>query len=564
MSAKKPTRKRVPRREKLFGSRERLHHPRHLRRFVSGASFFAHPVAAIDDRAAVARYPFAMATATLLEDDTGFSPRERILILATATVVTTLYAMTVTIANVALPRIQGALSATTDEIALVVTFNIIATAVATPVSGWLAGRFSRRTVLLGAVVMFTVSTLLCGLATDLESLVFFRILQGAFAAPLAPISQSFIVTSYPKAKQGMAMAVFGTGVVLGPVIAPILGGYLTDALSWRWVFFMIVPLGVLSIFGIIFFMKDHTNLSSTPLDWTGFLALSISIAAFQYMLDRGERNDWFESGQIITVASLGILALYIFIAHSFTSKNPFLNPTLLKDRNFIIGLIIVFIFGMLNFTPMVLMPPMLQTLRGYPDSVIGILLGARGFGTMLGFIIMVKANKIDPRITLFTGFFLQGLAGWYMAQFSLDMTTFDVLWTTTLQGLGVGLIWVPLTVLAFYTLDSKLAAEATSLFHLVRNFGASLFISVSIAVVIRTAKTNYANLSEYTAPNSKGFEMQQSIYSFWSMESTNSLAALANEVGRQAAMIGYINAYYLFAWTAFAACPLLLLARLKR
>ena len=505
-----------------------------------------------------------MATAAFLEDNTGFSPRERILILATATIVTTLYAMTVTIANVALPRIQGALSATTDEIALVVTFNIIATAVATPVSGWLAGRFSRRTVLLGAVVMFTVSTLLCGLATDLESLVFFRILQGAFAAPLAPISQSFIVTSYPKAKQGMAMAVFGTGVVLGPVIAPVLGGYLTDALSWRWVFFMIVPLGVVSIFGIILFMKDHTNLSSSPLDWTGFLALSISIAAFQYMLDRGERNDWFESNEIITVASFGVLAFYIFIAHSITNDRPFLNPTLIKDRNFVIGLIIVFIFGMLNFTPMVLMPPMLQTLRGYPDSVIGILLGARGFGTMLGFIIMVKANKIDPRITLFTGFFLQGLAGWYMAQFSLDMTTFDVLWTTTLQGLGVGLIWVPLTVLAFYTLDSKLAAEATSLFHLVRNFGASLFISVSIAVTIRTAKTNYANLTEYTAPNSKGFEMQQSIYSFWSIESTNSLAALANEVGRQAAMIGYINAYYLFAWTAFAACPLLLLARLKR
>ena len=244
----------------------------------------------------------------LLEEDTGFSPRERFLILATATVVTTLYAMTVTIANVALPRIQGALSATTDEIALVVTFNIIATAVATPVSGWLAGRFSRRGVLLVAVTMFTVSTLFCGLSTDLETLVFFRILQGAFAAPLAPISQSFIVTSYPKAKQGMAMAVFGTGVVLGPVIAPVFGGYLTDALSWRWVFFMIVPLGVVSVFGIILFMKDRTNLSSTPLDWTGFLALSISIAAFQYMLDRGERNDWFESGQIIAMASIGALA----------------------------------------------------------------------------------------------------------------------------------------------------------------------------------------------------------------------------------------------------------------
>ena len=505
-----------------------------------------------------------MATATLLEDDTGFSPRERFLILATATVVTTLYAMTVTIANVALPRIQGALSATTDEIALVVTFNIIATAVATPVSGWLAGRFSRRAVLLGAVIMFTVSTLLCGLATDLQSLVFFRILQGAFAAPLAPISQSFIVTSYPKAKQGMAMAVFGTGVVLGPVIAPVLGGYLTDALSWRWVFFMIVPLGVASVFGIILFIKDRATPSNAPLDWTGFLALSVAIAAFQYTLDRGERNDWFESDQIVMLTALGVLAFYIFIAHSMTHHRPFLNPALLRDRNYVLGLAVVFIFGMLNFTPMVLLPPMLQSLRGYPDAVIGVLLGARGFGTLLAFMIMVKANKIDPRVTLFLGFFLQGLAGWYMAQFSLDLTTFDVLWTSTLQGFGVGLIWVPLTVLAFYTLDPKLAAEAASLFHLVRNFGASLFISISIVVVLRTAKVSYATLTEHTAPNAEGFEMQQSIYTFWSLEGTTALAALAGEVGRQSAMIGYINAFYLFAWTAFAACPLLFMARLKR
>lgn len=494
----------------------------------------------------------------------AFSARERRLILITCTVVTALYAMTVTIANVALPRIQGALSATTDEIALVVTFNIIATAVATPVTGWLASRFSRRNILLAAISLFTLSTLLCGMATNLEALVFFRILQGAFAAPLAPISQSFLYTTYPRAQHGMAMAIFGTGVVLGPVIAPVFGGYLTEFLSWRWVFFMIVPMGILSLIGVLIFIKDNSQSSKTPLDWTGFITLAIAIASFQYMLDRGERNDWFESEQIIILTVIGGLAFYIFISHSLTHDQPFLNPVLLRDRNYVLALVIVFVFGMLNFTPMVLLPPLLQNLRGYPDAIIGILLGARGVGTLFAFMLMVKANKIDPRYTLFIGFLMQGLAGWYMAQFSLNLTTFDVLWTSALQGFGVGLIWVPLTVVAFYSLDPKYAAEAASFFHLIRNFGSSLFISVSVAVVLRSAKVSYADISEQVSPNNVALNLQESIYTFWSIDSTGAMAAMSSEIGRQAAMIGYINAFYLFAWVAFAACPLVFLAKLRR
>ncbi len=493
-----------------------------------------------------------------------FTPRERLLILITCTVVTTLYAMTVTIANVALPRIQGALSATTDEIALVVTLNIIATAVATPLTGWLASRYSRRNILIAAIIFFTISTLLCGLATSLEALVFFRILQGIFAAPLAPISQSFLYTTYPRAQHGMAMAIFGTGVVIGPVIAPVIGGYLTEFLSWRWVFFMIVPMGILSLIGVMIFIKDRTQPAKTPLDWTGFITLAIAIASFQYMLDRGERNDWFESDQIVILAIIGALAFYVFICHSLTHEQPFLNPVLMRDRNYVLALVVVFVFGMLNFTPMVLLPPLLQTLRGYPDAIIGILLGARGFGTLLAFMLMVKANKIDPRYTLFIGFFVQGLAGWYMAQFSLNLTTFDVLWTSALQGFGVGLIWVPLTVVAFYSLEPKYAAEAAAFFHLIRNFGSSLFISISVAVVLRSAKVSYAGMSEQLSPNKVGMNLQDSIYTFWSIDSTGAMAAMSGEIGRQASMIGYINAFYLFAWVAFAACPLVFLARLKR
>jgi DHA2 family multidrug resistance protein len=314
----------------------------------------------------------------------------------------------------------------------------------------------------------------------------------------------------------------------------------------------------------LIFIKDNSQSSKTPLDWTGFITLAIAIASFQYMLDRGERNDWFESEQIIILTVIGGLAFYIFISHSLTHDQPFLNPVLLRDRNYVLALVIVFVFGMLNFTPMVLLPPLLQNLRGYPDAIIGILLGARGVGTLFAFMLMVKANKIDPRYTLFIGFLMQGLAGWYMAQFSLNLTTFDVLWTSALQGFGVGLIWVPLTVVAFYSLDPKYAAEAASFFHLIRNFGSSLFISVSVAVVLRSAKVSYADISEQVSPNNVALNLQESIYTFWSIDSTGAMAAMSGEIGRQAAMIGYINAFYLFAWVAFAACPLVFLAKLRR
>lgn len=508
--------------------------------------------------------PKFSATLELNREMPAYSSRERLAVLITVTLVTTIYAMTITIANVALPRIQGALSATTDEIALVVTFNIIATAVATPMSGWLAAQFSRRSILLGGLVLFSIATFLCGTAESLTSLVVFRVLQGAFSAPLAPICQSLLYSVYPRSQYGFAMAVFGTGVVLGPVMAPTIGGYLTEYLSWRWVFFMILPLAAVAFVAVSVFIRDLGQREGTPLDWTGFLSLAVAIASFQYMLDRGERNDWFESGQIIVLAGIGAISFYIFIAHTMTSDRPFLNPKLLQDRNFALGLVIALTFGMLNLTPMSLLPILLQNLRGYPDSIIGLLLGARGVGTFIGFLFMIKGNQIDPRYTLTAGFLCQAVSGWYMAQFSLDLTTFDVMWTSCLQGFGVGMIWVPLTVVTFTTLDDKYTAEGTGIFHLIRNFGSSLFISISIAVVLRTSRMNYSSMVENVTPINPAIPFQDSFYGVWSITDTGALAALSGEIGRQSAMIGYSNAFYLFSIAAFAACPLVFLAKLKR
>ena len=284
-------------------------------------------------------------------------------VLITLTLVTMLYAMSVTIANVSLPQIKGALSATTDEIALIVTFSIIATAVGTPMTGWLTARFGRRNVLIWSVTGFTISSFLCGTASSLEELVLYRIIQGVCGAPLPPLSQAIVVDTYPKEKIGSANAIFGMGVVLGPILAPTIGGYLSETYSWRWVFFMMVPCGIFSLIGVLLFIRQKGTFSKLHLDWTGFLSLVIAVAAFQFMLDRGERLDWFDSWVIMGCAIAAIVGLYIFITHSLTSETPFLNPKLLLKRNYLLGLIFAFIFGLLNFTPITLLLSLLQTLH---------------------------------------------------------------------------------------------------------------------------------------------------------------------------------------------------------
>ena len=496
------------------------------------------------------------------------TPLQRSLILSTVTLVTLLYAMTVTIANVALPQMQGALAATQDQIAWVVTFNIVATAVMTPLAGWLAARYGRRRLMLWAVLGFAGSSLLCGLAGSLETLVLYRILQGGFGAPLVPVSQAIVLDTYPKQQHGMATAVFGMGVIIGPILGPTLGGYLSEALNWRWVFFMIVPVALLAWLGVIVFIHDRSEnfqagQHQVRLDWTGFLSLAVAVAALQLMLDRGQRNDWFESSEIVVYASVAGLAFYFFIAHSLTARAPFLNPALFRDRNYVLGLLIVLVFGMLNFTPMTLLPALLQNLSGYPDSIIGFLLGMRGLGTLIGFTLLLFINRVDPRYLLALGFLLQAFAGWQMAQFDLNLTTFDVAWTSCLQGLGVGLVWVPVTLVTFATLDPKLVGEGTAIFHLLRNVGSSIFISISIALVLYTSSVSYSDMMPFISPFNENFRLPFNTGA-WSLDSLAGLNALSRETSRQSAMLGYISAFYFFTLTSLVVLPLLLLVRWRR
>ena len=468
--------------------------------------------------------------------------------------------MTVSIASVSLPQMQGSLSATQDQIAWVVTFNIVATAVVTPMSGWLAGRFGQRNLVIASVVLFALASLACGLATSLESLIAFRIMQGGFGAPLVPISQAIVLQTYPKAQHGSATAIFGMGVVMGPIFGPVAGGYLSEMYNWRWVFFMILPFTVVALIGAWLFIHDVAQRSRARLDWTGLLALTVSLSCLQLMLDRGERLGWFESWEVIAYAVVCLTAFYFFIAHCMTTDAPFLPLGLLANRNYVVGLLTVLVFGMLNFTPMTLLPALLQNLGGHPDSIIGFILGARGLGTLTGFFLMFYLSHLEPRVLLATGFLIQAVAGWMMAQMDASLPVETLSLSIYLQGLGVGILWVPISIVAFSTLPKKLVADGTAFFHLLRNLGSSVHISLSVAVVIHSAKASYAGLTEHVSEFNEVWSLPW-VTGAWRLDSVVSLAALSGELTRQASMIGYINSFYFFSATALMVLPLILLVR---
>lgn len=501
--------------------------------------------------------------ASLPEQTGAAAALERALVLGTCTAVTFLYAMTVTIANVSLPQMQGALSATPDQIAWVVTSNIVATAVMTPLAGWLIARFGERRLANYGVIAFGLASLGCGLADSLAELVAFRTLQGAVGAPLVPLSQAIVLSTYPKHQHGAVLAIFGMGSVLGPVVGPVVGGWLSEEYNWRWVFYMIVPFALLALAGTMLFIRDRMAAARVRLDWTGFLLLAAALAGTQLMLDRGERADWFDSAEIIGYAAIAAIALYAFVVHTATAERPFLDPKLLTDRNFTIGIVLIFVFGMLNFTPMTLLPPMLQGVGGYPDSVIGLVLGARGLGTMVAFFLMIFGSRLEPRAMIVFGFLLQALAGWQLTRLDVQPSVADVFWPMALQGFGVGILWVSITMVTFATLAATQVAQGTAIYHMVRNIGSSIHISLSIALAVHMARTSYAEIAERVTPYTETLSYPW-VTGAWNLEGQRGLAALSREMARQAAMIGYLDAFVFFIATSLAVVPLVFLIRLKR
>jgi MFS transporter, DHA2 family, multidrug resistance protein len=488
----------------------------------------------------------------------SYSVGRRVMILVAVVLGSTLYATTLLIASTLLPQMQGTMSATQDEIAWTMTFNILATAVATPMTGWLAARFGRRDTMIWSVFLFTFTTFMCGSAESLETLVFWRVLQGALGAPVIPLSQTILLDTFPKRQQGLVVSIFGMAVVIGPVIGPVVGGMLSELYGWRWAFYMIVPVGLLSVVGLRLTLPRDRTTGRTALDWTGFLSLSVTIACIQLVLSRGQRLDWYESGEIMLETFIAAVAFWIFLAHSLTARQPFLNLRLLLDRNYALGLGLVLIYGMLNFTPMVLLPPLLQQHAGFPDMLIGEIVAARGAGATLGFFLAIFVGRMDPRIGLIGGFGLQAISGFWLMSLDLNVDTGTLMANSFVQGIAIGVIWVPLTLVTFSTIGAANLAEGTAVYHLLRNIGSSFFISICVAEIVRSTSANYGRMVELVNPFNKVLALPW-VTGGWEFETVQGLARLSKEINRQAAMLGYINAFGLYTLCSALAIPLILL-----
>jgi MFS transporter, DHA2 family, multidrug resistance protein len=470
-----------------------------------------------------------------------------------------------TILNVALPHIQGSLSASLDQIAWALTSYIVCSAIMMPLTGWLAGRFGIKYVFLASVASFTVASALCGAATSLGELVLFRALQGLAGAGLIPLSQAMLLQINPPERHGHAMAVFGIGTILGPIMGPALGGWLTQDYNWRWIFYINLPIGVLCTLGALIFIRQTRNVHREPFDFVGFLTLSLGIGALQLMLDRGELKDWFHSSEIWIEATVAGLGFYLFTVHTATTdERSFLNRDLLKSANFVAGTLLMFCVGLIMTGTSALLPTMLQNLMNYPALTTGLVTVPRGFGSMAAmFFIAQVINRVDNRMIILLGFLLTALSMWQMTQFSLQMGMAPVIISGLLQGFGLGCTFVPLNIIALSNLPRHILTQGTAIRSLMRNLGGSIGISVLVATLAQNTQVVHSRLAEGLRPDNP---LAQAPYlaAPFSLTTPGGIAALNAEVTRQAAMVAYIDDFKLMMLIVLASVPLLLLLREER
>ncbi|HEY1447168.1 MAG TPA: DHA2 family efflux MFS transporter permease subunit [Caulobacteraceae bacterium] len=471
---------------------------------------------------------------------------------------TVMNSLDTTIANVALPHIQGSVSASADQIAWVLTSYLIATAIMTPLSGWLSERFGRKLVFAASIAGFTIASMLCGLATSLGGIVGFRLLQGVCGASLIPLSQAVILDLYPPHRLGQVMAVWGAGAILGPIFGPALGGWLTDNLSWRWVFFINLPIGALALGGVLLFMSSGGAKRHKPFDFVGFGALSVFVGAFQLALDRGPSLDWFSSPEIWTEAIVGALALYVFLVQTLTARQPFFDRALALDRNFVSCTTFGFMIGILLFSTMALLPVMMQQFMGYTALESGLATMPRGIGSFAAmFVVGRLIGRVDTRLILLTGLSVSALSLWQMTHFDLAMTATPIIVSGIIQGVGIGLIFVPLSALAFTTLPARLRSEATGVYTLVRNLGSSAGISIMQALWTTNSSVAHSTLAAHVVPS----DTVVSAALGPSLGMGEGLEAINGEVTRQAAMVAYLDVFKLLMFITLACLPLLLFMR---
>jgi DHA2 family multidrug resistance protein len=488
-------------------------------------------------------------------------PINRRMITISIMLATIIQALDGTIANVALPHMQGSLSASQDQITWVLTSFIVAVAIATPLTGWLCDHFGQKKIFLVSVAGFTVSSVLCGLSGSIGQIVAARLLQGVFGAALVPLSQAVLLDINPREKHGSAMAVWGMGVMIGPILGPTLGGWLTDSYNWRWVFFINVPVGAMAFYGIWKYIPNVPGARSMRFDMFGFATLSLAIGALQMLLDRGEQNDWFASTETWVEAILLAMTLAYFIAHTLLTPadRSFFDFRLLKNRNYVTGLLFIFIVGMVLFATRALTPTMLQGLMAYPATIAGLVTAPSGFGTMIAMLVVGRlVGRIDLRLLLGTGFAITAFSLWQMSRYTLVLSQSDIVWPGVVQGVGLGLVFVPLSAATFATLAPTMRAQGTAIYSLIRNIGSSVGIAMAQALLVRNTQIVHSSLVERVTINSPSLH-DTATASIYNLSNPAGIEAINGEITRQATMIAYVNDFWLMLILTLLIIPLLLL-----
>jgi len=469
---------------------------------------------------------------------------------------TIMQALDTTIANVALPYMQGTLSASQDQINWVLTSYIVAAAIMTAPVGWIANRFGRKRIFILCSGGFTIASVLCGLAQDINQMVLFRLLQGMCGAALVPLSQAVMLDSYALHERAKAMSIWGMGVMMGPIMGPSLGAWLTETYSWHWVFFVNLPFGIFTVLGLLVFMDETKKNRELRFDWFGFLALAVGIGALQIALDRGEQLGWTESNEIIAEFIVSIAGFYYFFAHSFTTSRPFIQFAIFKDKNFIGGCVFMAVMGLVLFSTMALSSPYLQNVIGYPIITAGLLLASRGCGTFVAMMLVGRLMRyIEARTLIVCGLSLTCLSLFYMTGWTDQTGVPEIVTLSIVQGFGFGLVFVPLSTVAFLTLPNHLRTDGTSMLTLMRNVASSIGISVVIAQLTEGSRRTYAILSQHVNPFNHAMQMPD-VRSMIDMSTDKGRAMMDVMVNLQAQIIAFSQDYQMVMIFTLCAIPL--------
>jgi DHA2 family multidrug resistance protein len=485
---------------------------------------------------------------------------QRRLIMATCMLAASIYSMNLTIVSISLPHMQGTFSATPDQVAWVVTGFILGLTMMVACIGWIAERFGRKEVYLGCLTVFVLASVMCGNARTLETEVFWRFVQGVSGAGILPLSQSIILDVYPSEEHGRALGLWSLGNMAGPIIAPPIGGYITELYGWPSVFDINIPTGLLALAGSFLFVPA-TPAVKRPLDIVGLVTLVVSVGLIQLMVNRGARLDWFESTEIVVEFVVALVLLYVFVIHIMTVRRPFIDPTMFQDRNFTIGVMVITVFGVFSFLPVVTLPLFLRNLLAYPVEMIGLLLVPRALGVVIGNLTTSRLmTRIDPRHIVVTGLICVALSSWNVSRWTLEVDTWEVAINGVFQGLGNGLIYVTINTLTFRDLPVRHRPQGVPFFFLTFNLAASVGIAAFITYWVQSTQSNHAVLSEYASPLNEMFRTGFVPHA-WDLKNAATAAALDNEITRQAAMIGFEHAFQIVALTALLTIPLVYFLR---